>query len=238
MRKPLFEEYKNPYARLVNAVQHDIPSVHNSSLPAYLIEACRAALVKDPDTRLRLASWGSFAPPANAAVGTSARERVTQRSLIAEATTETEQQNFSTVPEIVDAVVNLIKVEARRIRNENTTAFPPLIAARMPPGANHVLIIFRATHTKQLAIDLSLEIGVDVLDEKAQAIDMRIHAWLGSKDARPEDGSSVCVYKGLFVPDSISETLESAMYVSMDRAQLASGIIGTILDLSELEVKS
>ena len=80
MRKPLFQEYVNPYGRLVMAVQNDLPSVVSATLPSYLVDVCRAALVKNPSTRLRLISWESFRRPVKATAGTAARERVTRRS--------------------------------------------------------------------------------------------------------------------------------------------------------------
>lgn len=48
MRRPIFDEFVHPYAALVNAVQHEQPSVASEAMPSYLVDACRMALVKDP----------------------------------------------------------------------------------------------------------------------------------------------------------------------------------------------
>ncbi|ATE65611.1 protein kinase domain-containing protein [Rhizorhabdus dicambivorans] len=85
MRKPLFHDYVHPYGRLVMAVQNDLPSVTSATLPSYLVDACKAALIKNCHTRLELVSWASFSPPPKMTAGLAARERVTRRSVVGQA---------------------------------------------------------------------------------------------------------------------------------------------------------
>jgi len=58
MRKELFEEHSEPFARLVEAVQSVNPDVHGADLE--LVRLCKNCLVKDPAVRLQLVDWESF----------------------------------------------------------------------------------------------------------------------------------------------------------------------------------
>jgi hypothetical protein len=60
MRRPLFEEFATPYARLVNAVQSATPEIQSADIPHYLVETARCCLLKDWRKRLRLVTWESF----------------------------------------------------------------------------------------------------------------------------------------------------------------------------------
>lgn len=237
MRRPLFSEYANPYARLVMAVQQDIPSVASATIPRYLIQACKAALVKDPDTRLKLVSWRSFRPPLKGSVAGDVRERVTQRSLLDRANIVPEAVPVSGEPDLVDAVVNLLKIEVRRVRNENTAAFPPLTVTRIPPDGNDVCISFRPSAQQGLSNGLTLSVSVDVLDEVAQAIAVSVCAWIGGGPVKPYSASMVTIYKEVFVPATFATALENAMYFAVDNAQEFPCAGSSVsLHLKELEV--
>ncbi|OLN24903.1 Serine/threonine protein kinase [Desulfovibrio sp. DV] len=57
MKKPLFDNFKNPYANLVNAVQQENPDTHNNSISPKIRALAANCLVKDPAKRLQLVSW-------------------------------------------------------------------------------------------------------------------------------------------------------------------------------------
>jgi hypothetical protein len=78
MKRPIFEKFADPYAKLVNAVQQEQPSIANPEVLPYLIDLARNCLLKNPATRLKLVRWESFNIPDNAR-HTSPRERLTER---------------------------------------------------------------------------------------------------------------------------------------------------------------
>jgi serine/threonine protein kinase len=237
MRRPLFEEYTDPYARLVNAVQNNTPNVSSTTVPAYLVEACQAALVKNPSTRLQLVSWDSFRPPKKATAGTAARERVTNRSVLNQAVTVVEASNASGHDDLLEATINLIKVEARRIRTENTDVLPPLTVTRVPRDGNVVAVGFRAAPQQGLPTGLTLEVEVEVVDVSSQAVALSVLAFAGNKPVKSLTKDRAVVYRGIFNPTGIAGALESSIYVGVDRAQQhAEADLNSALDLSELEV--
>ena len=58
MRRPLFEEYTDPYARLVNAVQNNTPNVSSTTVPAYLADVFGTKYVSAVHGRL-LTAWSA-----------------------------------------------------------------------------------------------------------------------------------------------------------------------------------
>ena len=237
MRRPLFEEYTNPYARLVNAVQNNTPNVSSTTVPAYLVEACQAALVKNPATRLELVKWDSFRPPKKAAAGTAARERVTRRSLLNQAMAATEIHNPLGNDDLLEATVNLIKVEARKIRGENTDVLPPLTVTRVPRDGNVVCVGFRSAPQQGLSAGLTIEMEVAIVDVSSQAVSLSVSAFAGNRPANSPDEDRVVVYRGIFNPAGIAGALESSIYVAVDRAQQHTAANPNLaLDLSELKV--
>ena len=237
MRRPLFEEYANPYARLVNAVQNDTPIVSSSTVPTYLVEACRAALVKNPTTRMELVSWNSFRPPKKVTAGAAARERVTGRSILTQALVVPETASPSGSDDLLEATISLIKVEARRIRAENTAALPPLSVTRVPRDGPIVDVAFRAAEQQRLPVGLTLQVGVDIVDVSSQAVALSISAFTGAKATKPHNCARVVVYRGIFNSVGIASAIESSIYLAVDSAQLCTDASpGMPLDLTELKV--
>lgn len=237
MRRPLFEEYTNPYARLVNAVQNDIPNISSTTVPTYLVEACQAALVKAPETRLTLVTWESFRAPKKASAGAAARERVTQRSLLSEAQTVSEQAGPVGKEDLLEATINLIKVEARRLRSENTAALPPLTVTRVPRDGCVVDIGFRPAELQKLPVGLTLQVEVEVIDVSSQAIALCVSSFSGLSCVTGAIIERIPIYRGIFNPTSIVGALESVIYMAVDRAQLElEDDRGRPLDLTELKV--
>lgn len=238
MRRPLFEEHRDPYARLVNAVQNNMPNVSSTTVPTYLVEACQAALVKNPTTRLKLVTWDSFRAPKKATAGAAARERVTNRSLLTEALAVPETAGPSGKHDLLEATINLIKVEARRIRSENTAALPPLTVTRVPRDGAIVAIGFRSAKQQGLSAGLTIRVEVGVVDTSSQAVELAVSAFTGDSPAASSNGEGAIAYRGIFNPASIAGALESSIYMAVDRAQLEpEADRGKALDLGELKVR-
>lgn len=86
MRRPLFQEFSDPFAVLVEAVKSEKPEIHADDVIAELVLLAQNCLVKAPEARLALVSWSDFdlSRDAKPAVE-SARERVRKRALLARA---------------------------------------------------------------------------------------------------------------------------------------------------------
>jgi serine/threonine protein kinase len=151
MRKELFNEYTQPYARLVNAVQFAQPTIQNSAIDPWLIELARSCLLKDPKNRLRLVNWNSFQAVNGSAKGISAKQRVTNRAMLVQA----EEGQVISAPaidqsQLITETIELLKTSVHLVRQDNDH-FPPLDIATRVGKQNRLKIRVRPSTTHLLS---------------------------------------------------------------------------------------
>jgi serine/threonine protein kinase len=184
MRRALFSEFANPYARLVNAVQVVPPEIQNSAVPYHLVELARCCLLKNWQTRLKLVGWSSFELPKPAEdASTSTKQRVTNRGTLAQA--QRQEAEKPTDPEEAQArqaltreMIEYLSVSARAIRAENSV-FPPLRLLAKKPDENGFAIQFRKSPTFGLNGDLTIFVRAEVIDVPARVVAFAACACLG-----------------------------------------------------------
>lgn len=157
MKKQLFGDITDPYARLVRAVEREIPIVDAPDADADLRLLAQNCLAKDPTLRLSTVEWGDFARPKIADPMESARRRIAQRRLVAEQKQQTPKENaddlsrlqtYAMKTAIHSAVVNTIKAEGMpRYSNQvMSDANPYLLRVLFEPssqeGADHYFCFY------------------------------------------------------------------------------------------------
>lgn len=232
MRTPIFSESTQPYARLVNAVQQDTPTIASSSYPNYLVEISKMCLSKQPDLRIKLLTWSSFHPPKNQENSLEeVRKRVSQRTLsIASSqdqTTDAGDQEAS----LREDVISHLKVMVRRVRNANQAAFPPTTITR----DGHTLVVdFDASASHSLAGKLRICLRIGVLDAAASLVMVEAAGVYAQQDVQAPNNWAI-LHQGLSSGGGLSSAIETCMYLAMDRAQQISGDFGCMdLDLGEI----
>ncbi|WP_409019282.1 serine/threonine protein kinase [Brevundimonas vesicularis] len=75
MGEPIFDDFKEPYAVMVNAVQHERPLIEGDGIDSHWINLANRCLLKRPELRLKLVSWKDFTPTTTG-TATSAKERL------------------------------------------------------------------------------------------------------------------------------------------------------------------
>lgn len=78
MKRPIFEQFVEPYAKLVLAVQGERPSVTSADVDPRLLSLAERCLLKIPENRLRLVDWTDFRIPAATTPHLSAKDRVSE----------------------------------------------------------------------------------------------------------------------------------------------------------------
>ena len=233
MRRPLFQDFVNPYARLVNAVQHENPTITSTTMPPYLVDTCRMALIKDPVKRRELVNWHSFSPPLTTGKMDAIRDRVINRIVLTEAGAPTVLSAVDDGAEdLLESVVNLVKVEVRRVRGSYAAVMPPVTVQRVPRNSNVLTVVLDKAPKLQLQTGLCLEIQVDVIDAAAQAVALAMAAF-ASVVPEPNADSRMTIFRGAYNPQAIGRRIEVAIFAALDQAQ--QGTAGTI-DLSGLKV--
>lgn len=226
MRKPLFAEFTDPYARLVNAVQFEQPQIQNSAAPSYLVELARTCLLKDPKVRERLLSWDSFKPPSiTDKVGTSPKQRVTNRNALARAQSQDARppetvDTTALAAEVVSTIMDYLKDAISTIRSDSSI-FPPATVVRHPRDGNILRVQFRKSPMHGLPHGLTMNIEVEVLDAVARAIALTADAFVGSTTSPSSTVSRVVFYQGLYSGsrETLFDAFEAVVYDAIDKAQ-------------------
>jgi serine/threonine protein kinase len=156
MRKPLFMESTNPYARLVRAVEREIPRLDSAAADSDLRLLAQNCLSKVPSQRLDTVSWESFNQPPTADPLEMARRTIAQRRAAAASipaispNTEElrEQQCFALRTSLDSAVVNTITSETmpRYSTRDSGTANPYLVKVLFQPSPSDGLMHYFACY--------------------------------------------------------------------------------------------
>jgi serine/threonine protein kinase len=172
VRRPLFEQFANPYAKLVNAVQHERPTIINPDAPSRLIQLAQRCLLKNPKTRLKVVRWEDFFHQPEAAQLTS-KDRVAERLVTVRAqsdetaaiSTPTAQQ----VRTIRQNVLNLLKSAATTAR-ASVVGLPPIRNSRCPDDDDCVDFEFNPRSDQGFPHGLVVRVKVEIVDAKESVI--------------------------------------------------------------------
>ena len=163
MREPLFEESKNPYARLVRAVEREIPLVDNPEADADLRLLAQNCLAKAPGHRLDTVKWEDFRQPKVADPMEAARRRIAQHRVAAAQLSEVPMspedllsaQIFTLRTLIFSAVVSTIKTGSfpRYSTQTNREPHPYLLRVLFEPSVKNGLECYFALYCQGVVVD-------------------------------------------------------------------------------------
>ncbi|WP_421362404.1 serine/threonine protein kinase [Agrobacterium rosae] len=218
MRRPIFEEFVNPYAALVNAVQFEHPNIASESAPSFLVDACRMALIKDPEKRLAVSNWDSFRAPPVLSSAEEARRRVGQRALMAQIESVGPPINKSAdEAELLDTVIDGLKIEFRRIRQGNATLIPPLEISRTSLHSDELVVRIQPSAMLNLTKGLVIVVKVKIIDADAQAIGVFVSA--APVQENLDDAPDTEVFRGPYSSGTVGDRIEAAIFTGLDHAQ-------------------
>lgn len=171
MKRPLFDEYSEPFSGLVEAVKSVIPKIHAED--ARHVALANHCLIKNPTTRLELVSWADFsdgsAPENSSAV--AARDRIRQRQKYFQAsaagTYVPALETRRIARQALDEVCN--RFESRIAALMNDLQCFPLRATRSERDVTHkrctTCVYFERDDEKGLPVKLSLVFEISIIDE-------------------------------------------------------------------------
>lgn len=225
MRRPLFAEYADPYARLVNAVQQVTPEIQNSAVPYYLVEVARCCLLKHWRTRLLLVGWDSFNERKQTGdSGYSTKQRVTNRGTLAaaqlsEAAVATPKENPVARERIKREVLEYLEASCRTIRAENPI-LPPLRIIPKTPDEDGFGVQFRTSPAFGLNKDLTIFFRVEVLDAAGRVIRASACGCSGPFSEGTSLGAECkMIFQGTHDGAATYAAMEGAIYDLIDQAQ-------------------
>ena len=214
MKRPLFSEYETPYAILVNAVQDVNPEIQSNTVAREVVEAAKCCLLKDPKHRLMLVGWDKLTNISNPQPQSTAKQRVTTRIQLRQATAATDHSSLSTQfseERLTDEIIAFLKENSRSIRNDNKV-FPPLTSA---VAANRFTIKFERSDCHGLTSELKIAFAIDILDLNAKAISIKCSCEYGGTPLTEE----IDFFSGIYDGEQIYAVLEDTLYELIDLSQ-------------------
>jgi serine/threonine protein kinase len=222
MHRPLFEEFSEPYALLVEAVRSEKPNIHADDASPDLILLARNCLVKNPLARLNLVSWEDFEVKAeDRSTSDTIRERVKRRSLLARTSPEressepwglSEKQIAKLVTERLDSI----------IRNEcaGNDAFPKMQIRQSRREPVFVCVKFAVSRAHDLFSELSIRFDSELIDEATMAFKVVVSSCLlrndSDHDSAPE---AAIIFRGPLDSRALATAVQDALWSAIDTAQ-------------------
>jgi len=222
MRRPLFGMPDEPYARLVEAVLHDVPSIEAADVSPDLILLAKNCLVKDPNLRLSLVNWDSFNPTSSDSFSLAAlKGRLRQQTLRGTEGRRTEKEAYARevtlrrlLSQIVDAMHGMIRDEC-----VSTELLPPVRIMDYPSSSLFCAkySVFFGVTEEGGNLPIHLLISVTVIDAAAAVISVEVTGavsrYLNAGDVTFAPGWEV--YRGVFQEGAIMELIRFILYASV-----------------------
>lgn len=221
MREALFSEYTDPFVRLANAIQDVVPTIQNSSVPAYLVDLAKMCLLKNPQDRLKMLTWDSFKPPRPAAHGVSSiKERVNKRVSLEQAVSAaTHEPKPDFAKPLIEEIVKFTKESVRRIGFENEQ-FPPIGTIVRYPGraSPSVKVKFDKSEAHLIREPVSAIISIDIIDAEARVISLDVCVHISATPPDSLDRRQP-FFSGVYDQSRYHAVLEEVLYKIVDQIQ-------------------
>lgn len=228
MKKPLFDEHSNPYAKLVEAVMKVTPIIQANYVDPNLIHLAKTCLIKDPNVRLRFISWESFSLIGQSSQPIEAvKKRIHQRYIATQSEyipsleEEREARHRNRIlSQMVDKIEAIIRKECA-----GTQAFPPMEVKKSAVDinkSNQIVITFPTSLVHQLPLSLFLILSITLMDVATEAISLSYWCAVGNEEVDMEQiprESFHLLFTGAYQESIVKDRVEMFLYLSLDAGQ-------------------
>jgi serine/threonine protein kinase len=227
MRRSLLADFENPFARLVNAVQHETPRIESKAVSPALVDLARCCLLKLANMRLQLVSWKSFEeePAAGESVD-DIKSQIIRRNQA----TQTEKlqarphADTQALEDKLDKYCDDMQSACRVACIDEPTIFPPVeirVIAKQE-GARQFFAQFEPSPQHCLVQILRVEFLLKWLDASGDVCEILTATW--SSDAshdkkKPCGECKTTIFKGIYAPDSVRRAAVETLYRAIHGAQ-------------------
>ena len=218
--RPIFDNEREPYARLVNAVIHTRPSFDATDVPN-LSRLAQHCLVKDPGVRLRLVDWQDFQQKARKmSPGVAARRRIQdQHSRIDLANSDRQERwNLSqNLQRLTTKLTNFL----RQWRINQRDILPPIEIhnhASKNISTSVLELHFRPNSSRGLRHHLLIRLEVELLDSDNNIIEICASAIISKSIQFPGEEQMLPIYRGSIGQDNIDSIFEELVFPVFDLA--------------------
>jgi serine/threonine protein kinase len=233
MRKRLFEEFSDPYTRLVKAVEDEIPAIQSIDVPDDIVLLARNCLLKDPKLRLRFVDWNAFDLEQSVlAAGIAAKERLRRRFALAQEAEAISAVNKERLERLLEGTIQSMQ---STIRNEVISEctgkdFIPRVESREfqgpPSSVGFLLLLFNVKPDPKFNRSLSILLRFEVLDQPSSVVQIGYAAASGGSGITREQANLVVttpLFSGAFQDHIVKVAVMDVVYQLLDAAQQDSG---------------
>ncbi len=228
MRKRLFEEYSEPYAKLVYAISDVQPEVVAADLDRRLIVLAKNCLLKDPITRAAVVSWDQFE---QSSFGTQEniglKQRLLARQQAAKASTAKEDDESHRQKRrrqrAAFVILNEIEGAIREV----------VVSSDLLPYAEYLneqsqekyearfIVNFDKSEADSLPAPLSILLKVIVIDSDQTVIKVNAHYAFGKMCtlADYDVTREVTIFEGVYDLVVLKQHFDSVLHNALDKAQ-------------------
>lgn len=236
-RRRIFQGSATPFARLVQAILHDVPEIDPTGNPPDAVMLANNCLVKNPELRLRIASWDDFQFPLAAAdLGTAAKERVRRRRARAmyEVNSLDACDNSGDVfkrKQVLGQLSSGLAEQVRAICVDND--LPPRFVKEFPDeeGNKAVLtVIFKSSARFGLPIDFYAALRLELLDAAALVVMIEYACAVSTSELNESDFIShwLKIFGGVYEDAMVRLALESVLFPTFEKALDMNEMSGTL----------
>lgn len=231
MRKPLFQEFSEPYALLVRAVREEMPRIEANDVEGDLVVLAKTCLTKDPKIRLRYVSWDKFSPKhQDIGRNISTKWRLQRRQQEAMLATNSPQ---AIEPERLERretraaseILNEIESITRKVVTASELLPPARFVVSQNPETRKAQFLAKFEPSQQFALDFPLAVFVEteVIDINDKVIKVLCAIAVGPPP-KFEDfvGKLAESYVGIYDTSALREHIDSVFHGALDAAQVES----------------
>jgi serine/threonine protein kinase len=217
MRRPIFDDFREPPARLYRAVKDHVPVIDAEDADPWLVDLARRCLHKDWRIRKELVNWDDFEGPRSTPESAQQiRERLKKRIEVAKTSASAEISTSGARPtrRTLDQLVGAMATMAREVC-QHGGLFPPVEVLHIASD-NKCVVTLRTGPSvpHELAGILEVRLGVEPLD--AQAANVRITA--AARLGAPPGEESAELFVGEPSAPALRDAIDSYLHATLEKA--------------------
>jgi len=215
MKRPLFEEFKNPYARLVRAVEKEIPPIDNPAADPDLRLLAQNCLSKSPSHRLETVKWEDFRMSKVTDPMDAARRRIAQHRVAAVNTEFPPDPENMLRTQIISLGTQVFSAVISAIKKDRFPRYSTKIISTSQPYLLRVM--FEPSAPDGLNSCFSLYCRGMILDPISNLQELSIYACIGltseSMPSEQESCATMRIVKGALIDKDIRQHIYESLFI-------------------------
>lgn len=234
MRYPIFKSQSEAKARLLHAVEHDMPKIEAEDVSAEIIHLVKKCLLKDPILRVKYIQWEDFRFHKDKSNRLElAKSRIESRGQIAGSGSmqkaKSQDEERRKLEQALYDVSDFLEGEIRDISIKND-AFPPLTLKNVRAVESlsfRITICYERSEKHTLNERLTIIINGNILDVPTRMIELECAGGLCGDCTYSEPPAIMRdFFEGMFDKKVIRKKLNEILHLILDSAQAACERLG------------